>query len=141
MATIPSSAEMLADDRIKSILCSDSSFEILSLRLKQSIKACDEFSSFISKKCHYEQRYSKEITKTVSHCDHSIISNNFIVQGSFIHSLQKVIQFDEKVNSVKDPYIIALQTMTNQLDSLSHHFALLRKQLKEKGNKVEKESN
>ncbi|KAG0686675.1 hypothetical protein C6P40_003579, partial [Pichia californica] len=100
---------------------------------------CDEFSSFISKKCHYEQRYSKEITKTVLHCDHSIISNNFIVQGSFIHSLQKVIQFDEKVNSVKDPYIIALQTMTNQLDSLSHHFALLRKQLKEKGNKVEKE--
>lgn len=137
--SIPASPELLEDDKVKAILASDSSFDILSQRLKQSIKACDEFSSYIARKCHYEQRYSKEMIRTVSHCDHSIVSNSLIVQGSFIQSLQKVIQFDEKISSVKDPYITALQTMTNQLDSLSNHFTNLRKSLKEKGNKVEKE--
>lgn len=139
MNSIPSSPELLEDDRVKAILVSDSSFDILAQRLKQSVKACDEFASYVTRKCHYEQKYSKEVSRTVTHCDHSIISNNIIVQGSFIQSLQKVIQFDEKVNSVKDPYITALQTISNQLESLSHHFTLLRKQLKEKGNKVEKE--
>lgn len=136
---VPSSPDLLKDEKIQTILASDSSFTILSQRLKQSVKSCEEFASYITRKCHYEQKYSKEITRTVNHCDHSIVSNNLIVQGSFLQSLQKVIQFDEKINSVKDPYITALQTIANQLDSLAHHFTTLRKQLKEKGNKLEKE--
>lgn len=135
----PSSAELLQDDRVKAILASDSSFDILSQRLKQSVKACEEFSSYVTRKCHYEQKYSKEVARTTNHCNHSIVTNNLIVQGSFIQSLQKVIQFDEKVNGVRDPYITALQTISNQLESLAHHFTTLRKQLKEKGNRAEKE--
>lgn len=93
----------------------------------------------MTRKCHYEQKYSKEVARTSHHCNHSIVTNNLIVQGSFIQSLQKVIQFDEKVNGVREPYITALQTMASQLESLAHHFTTLRKQLKEKGNRVEKE--
>lgn len=133
------SSSLLEENKIKAILASDSSFDLLAQRLKQSIKAADEFSNFVSRKCHYEQKYSKELMKTVHHCDHSIISNNIITGGSFIQSLEKVIKFDEKVNSVRDPYITALQTITDQLNSLVHHFTVLRKQLKERGNKTEKE--
>ncbi|ONH69281.1 RHO GTPase-activating protein RGD1 [Pichia kudriavzevii] len=135
----PSSPALLEEDKIKEILVSDSSFSILAQRLKQSIRACEEFSSFISRKCHAEQKYSKEIGRIVNHCDHSIVSNNVIVGGSFIESLKKVIHFDEKVNGVKDPYITALQTMADQLEALVQHFTMLRKQLKERGNKAEKE--
>jgi hypothetical protein len=136
---IVSSSALLEEDKIKAILASDSSFELLAQRLKQSIRACDEFANFITRKCHSEQKYSKDLLRTVNHCDHSILSNNIIIGGSFIQSLQKVIQFDEKISSVRDPYITALQTMSNQLESLVHHFTNLRKQLKEKGNKAEKE--
>lgn len=136
---IPNSAALLEEEKVKAILASDSSFQILAQRLKQSIKACEEFSTFIAKKCHCEQKYSKDVLRTVHHCDHSITSNNLVVSGSFIQSLQKVIKFDEKVNNVRDPYIIALQTMANQLESLVQHFTNLRKQLKEKGNRAERE--
>lgn len=139
MTTATSSADLLNEDKVKSILASDSSFGILSQRLKQSIKACDEFASFIARKCHSEQRYSKDVLRTVNHCDHSITSNNIVVQGTFIQNLQKVIKFDEKINSVRDPYISALQNMANQLESLVQHFTNIRKQLKEKGNKAERE--
>lgn len=138
-AIIAASSDLLEEDKIKSILSSDSSFVLLSQRLKSSIKACDEFVNFITRKCHSELKYSKDLSRTVTHCDHSILANNIIVSGSFIQSLQKVIQFDSKITSVRDPYITALQTMLTQLESLSHHFTNLRKQLKEKGNRAEKE--
>lgn len=133
------SMALLEEDKIKSILGSDTSLSILSQRLKQSIKACEEYANFITRKYHSEQKYSKDISRIASHCDHSIISNNIITGGSFIQSLQRVIQFDEKVNSVRDPYIIALQNMGGQLESLAQHFTTLRKQIKEKGNRAEKE--
>lgn len=136
---ISASTALLEEDKIKAILGSDASLSILAQRLKQSIKACEEFANFITRKYHCEQKYAKDITRIVNHCDHTIVSNNIITGGSFIQSLQRVIQFDEKVNSVRGPYITALQNMGGQLESLAQHFTALRKQLKEKGNKAEKE--
>ncbi|TID28202.1 hypothetical protein CANINC_002635 [Pichia inconspicua] len=133
---ITNSSALLEEDKIKAILGSDASLSILAQRLKQSIKACEEFANFITRKYHCEQKYAKDTTRIVNHCDHSIISNNIITGGSFIQSLQRVIQFDEKVNSVRGPYITALQNMGGQLESLAQHFTTLRNNSKRKLEKV-----
>lgn len=137
---IESSAKLLEEPQIKKILISDSSFEILLYRLKQSIKSCDEFANFIKRKHSYEESYARDLRKTASTCKSSIRSNCVFVKDSFIDSLRNVINYDERmVADVRRPYIKALETMYDELSSLGSTFARLRKQLKEEGSRKEKE--
>ncbi|QOU18287.1 hypothetical protein BRETT_000005 [Brettanomyces bruxellensis] len=137
---IESSAKLLEEPQIRKILISDSSFEILLYRLKQSIKSCDEFANFIKRKHSYEESYARDLRKTASTCKSSIRSNCVFVKDSFIDSLRNVINYDERmVADVRRPYIKALETMYDELSSLGNTFARLRKQLKEEGSRKEKE--
>lgn len=137
---INASSDILEQPRIKEILTSDSSFEILLYRLKQSIKVCDEFASFIRRKHNYEEEYARNMRKTAATCKNSIDSNCVSAQGYFTESLKDVIGYDERlVTDVRRPYIKALETMYSELSSLSQTFTRLRKRLKEEGNKREKE--
>ncbi|QPG75863.1 hypothetical protein FOA43_003247 [Brettanomyces nanus] len=139
-STIPSSPQLLEEPLVKEILISDSSFEILLYRLKQSIKSCDEFANYIRKKHSYEQDHARDIRKTTSTCKSSIRSSGLTTKGSFAQSLRDVIAYDDRlVTDVRTPYIKALDTMYGELCSLSQNFTRLRKQLKEEGNRREKE--
>lgn len=137
---IESSAKLLEEPQIKKILVSDSSFEILLYRLKQSIKSCEEFANFIKKKHSYEENYARDLRKTASTCKNSIRANCIFVKNSFIDSLRNVVNYDEcMVADVRRPYIKALETMYGELSSLGNTFTRLRKQLKEEGGRKEKE--
>ncbi|VEU22862.1 DEKNAAC103967 [Brettanomyces naardenensis] len=138
--TISSSSQLLDQPDIKRILISDSSFTILLSRLKQSIKACDEFANFIRRKHSYEEDNVRDVRKTASACRNSITTSCVPTRGSFVDSLLTVIAYDDKLTSVRTPYIKALETMYHELMSLSQNFTRLRKQLKEEGNRREKEA-
>lgn len=136
---IPSSPQLLEEPAILTALKSDSAFEMLSQRLKHSLKTCDEFVLFLNRKVHNESRFNKETQRAVTHCQHSIGTNLFVVKGTIPSCLQEIIKYDDKIFNVRESYIKGLQTISNELVSIVQHFTVLRKQLKEKGSRVERE--
>ncbi|GMM29687.1 GTPase-activating protein [Martiniozyma asiatica (nom. inval.)] len=136
---MPSSPQLLEDESVKNALKQDSAFEIMSQRLKQSIKTCDEYMAFLNRKVHYEQRYSKEVLKTYTHCDASLRAGVYVTKNTVPDCLSTIMHYDEKINNIKEAYVKGLQTIVSELFSMSQHFSVLRKQLKEKGNRLEKE--
>lgn len=136
---IPSSPQLLEEPSILTALKSDSAFEMLSQRLKHSLKACDEFILFLNRKVHNESRFNKETQRATTHCQHSIATNLFVSKGTIPACLQDVIKYDDKIFNVRESYIKGLQTISNELASIVQHFTVLRKQLKERGSKVERE--
>lgn len=136
---IPSSPELLEEASILTALKSDSAFEMLSQRLKHSLKTCDEFVLFLNRKVHNESRFNKETQRAVTHCQHTIATNLFVTKGTIPACLQDVIKYDDKIFHVRESYIKGLQTISSELVSIVQHFTVLRKQLKEKGIRVERE--
>lgn len=140
VTTIEASSNLLDDPEIKKVLVSDSAFEILLHRLKQSVKACEEFAIFVRRKHSYEQSYARDIRKAASASKGSIASSCVPSKGSVVDSLTKVINFDNRlVTDVRTPYIKALETMYSELFSLAQNFSKSRKQLKEESSRYEKE--
>ncbi|GMG21282.1 unnamed protein product [Ambrosiozyma monospora] len=137
---VKSSSDLLNDPKVKAVLNSDNSLEILLARLKDSIRACDEFALYLKKKHSYEESYMASIKKTSLNCKNSVKSNTRVLKGSFIESLDKAISFDDRlVKDVRTPYAKALFKMYEELVSLSSNFSKLRKQTKEDGIRREKE--
>ncbi|KAH3660082.1 hypothetical protein OGAPHI_007287 [Ogataea philodendri] len=140
MTDKPESSSLLQEPRILEILNSDSSLDLLLSRLKQSIKACDEFANYLKRKQNSEENYARDVKRAASSCKSSIRSNTSVSKGSFVESLEKVIAFDDRImGDVRSPYSKALEKMQDELNSVSATFVRLRKQLKEEGHKREKD--
>ncbi|GME80221.1 unnamed protein product [Ambrosiozyma monospora] len=113
---VKSSSNLLDDPKVKAVLNSDSSLEILLARLKDSIRACDEFAQYLKKKHSYEESYMANIKKTSMNCKNSVKTNTRVLKGSFIESLDKAISFDDRlVKDVRTPYVKALFKMYEEL--------------------------
>lgn len=132
------SSDILEDSKIKGFLCSDSSFEVLSNRLKESVTDCNKFAEYIQQKVNDEKSHSRNILRTVTHANKSI-SSHAVISGSFAQSLQQIIAFDENVDKVRLLYITGLETMFKELRSISETFHKLRKQTKREGERAEAE--
>lgn len=121
------------------MLKSDSAFEILSQRLKHSLKTCDEFMLFLNRKAHNESRFNKETQRAAGHCQSSITASLFVTKGTIPSCMVDVIKYENKIFAVRESYIKGLETISSELSSIVQHFTVLRKELKEKGIRIERE--
>ncbi|EGW35283.1 cortical Rho GTPase activating protein [Spathaspora passalidarum NRRL Y-27907] len=138
----PSSAAQLLenDPKIKSILASDSSLEILLNRLKQSLNTSEEFSKFLRKKAQIEDDHYNQLRKFAGNSRTGMKnSGSRLKNDSLSVQLDKIISFDEQVYNVGSSYVKGLNTMYDELTALVETVAKQRKAIKDDGKRREKE--
>lgn len=133
-------AKLLEQDRIKTILNSDASLDMLLTRLKQSISTGEEFSKYIKKRALIEDDHYNQLKKFAGHSRTSMKNaNTKLKNDSFGNKLDAIIEFDEKLFSVGSSYVKALNVMYDEITSLCQTISKSRKFIKEEGKRKEKE--
>lgn len=134
------SPKLLNDDKIKSILNSDSALDVLLERLKQSLSSAEEFSKFIKKKAQIEDDHYNQLKKFASHIRTSMKNNSKNLKNDSLQTqMDRIIGFDESLSGVGSSYVTALNTMYDELTSLVHTITRSRKTIKEEYRRKDKE--
>ncbi|CCE89011.1 Piso0_001808 [Millerozyma farinosa CBS 7064] len=139
MTSESESAKLLEEDRIKSFLNSDASFEVLLTRLKQSILTAEEFSKYVKKKASVEDEHYSQLKKFASNARNTMKGSAKLKNDSLSQNLDSIISFDEKLHSVGNSYVSALNVMYDELSALIATITRSRKAIKEEGRKKEKD--
>lgn len=140
-STKSESSKLLENDtKIKQILDSDGTIDILLSRLKESLNTSEEFSKFIKKKAQIEDDHYSQLKKLAISI-RATMSNNArnLKNDSLQLQMDKIIQFDERIHGVGNSYVTALNTMYDELTSLIGTFSRSRKLIKEEHKRKEKE--
>lgn len=139
-STANDSSKLLNDDKIKSILNSDSALDVLLERLKQSLSSAEEFSKFIKKKAQIEDDHYTQLKKFAGHIRTSMKNNSKNLKNDSLQSqMDKIIGFDESLSGVGSSYVTALNTMYDELTSLVHTITRSRKTIKDEYRRKDKE--
>lgn len=138
------SEALLEQDLIKAILNSDASLDILLGRLKQSLNTCEEFSRYIKKRGQIEDDHYSQLKKFANNLRTTIKQNTNGTTGklksdSFGSKFDLIVEFDEKLHGVGSSYVNALNTMYDELMSLTSTISKSRKLIKDEGKRKEKE--
>ncbi|CCE79723.1 Piso0_001808 [Millerozyma farinosa CBS 7064] len=139
MTSESESAKLLEEDRIKSFLNSDASLEVLLTRLKQSILTAEEFSKYVKKKALVEDEHYSQLKKFASNATNTMKGSAKLKNDSLSQNLDSIISFDEKLHSVGNSYVSALNVMYDELSALIATITRSRKAIKEEGRRKEKE--
>ncbi|EDO16445.1 hypothetical protein Kpol_1066p9 [Vanderwaltozyma polyspora DSM 70294] len=135
MAETLSEGDLFERSEIKRILDSDVAINTLLARLKQSLLTCEEFTKYIKKKYMFEEENVEELSKQYKH----FFSSTSATAPSLRRSIQQILQFDGKMAQVKQSYISALVKMYEELSALLLTMTKMRKSIKEKGRRLEKD--
>ncbi|ODV81376.1 RhoGAP-domain-containing protein [Suhomyces tanzawaensis NRRL Y-17324] len=134
-----SEESLLEQDKIKNILNSDSSLDVLLNRLKQSLTTGEEFAKYIKRKAQIEDEHYGQLKKFGIQARASIKGSSKLKNDSFSAKLDEIIEFDEKLFGAGSSYVKALNVMYDELSSLIGTISRSRKLIRDEGKKKEKE--
>ncbi|SSD61480.1 uncharacterized protein SCODWIG_03241 [Saccharomycodes ludwigii] len=117
---------------IHTVLDSDIAINTLLSKLKQSLLTCEDFTKYLRKKYILEQDHAEELSKGYKSFFQS--SSN-----SLQSSIVELLNFDGKLANVRFSYVSALQKMYDELNALLLTMSKLRKNIKDKSRRLEKE--
>ncbi|ANB13929.1 Rgd1p [Sugiyamaella lignohabitans] len=125
-----SSSYLLEDARLREILMSDVGTEALLKRLKQSIHAAKELSSFLKKSSNLENEHMGQVRKLASSAISEFAKPEYR-QGTFAGQLNQLIKVNERSCDAARSFTTALVTMQKELANLSATVDKSRKSIKE----------
>ncbi|CCE64758.1 hypothetical protein TPHA_0I02570 [Tetrapisispora phaffii CBS 4417] len=126
---------LLDREEIKRIMDSDVAINALLAILKQSLLTCEEFTKYVKKKYMFEQENVEELSKQYKH----FFTSTSNTSPSLRRCMRQILQFDGKLANVKQSYVTALIKMYEELSSLLLTMTKMRKSIKEKSRRLEKE--
>ena len=135
------SAKLLdTDPKIQKILNSDYTIDVLLNRLKESLNTGEEFSKFIKKKAQIEDDHYNQLKKFAGHVRTNMKNNSRNLKNDSLQfQMEKIIQFDESLYGVGNSYVVALNTMYDELTSLIGTIGRTRKLIKDEHKRKEKD--
>lgn len=135
------SAKLLdTDPKIQKILNSDYTIDVLLNRLKESLNTGEEFSKFIKKKAQIEDDHYNQLKKFAGHVRTNMKNNSRNLKNDSLQfQMDKIIQFDESLYGVGNSYVVALNTMYDELTSLIGTIGRTRKLIKDEHKRKEKD--
>ena len=135
------SAKLLdTDPKIQKILNSDYTIDVLLNRLKESLNTREEFSKFIKKKAQIEDDHYNQLKKFAGHVRTNMKNNSRNLKNDSLQfQMDKIIQFDESLYGVGNSYVVALNTMYDELTSLIGTIGRTRKLIKDEHKRKEKD--
>ena len=135
------SAKLLdTDPKIQKILNSDYTIDVLLNRLKESLNTGEEFSKFIKKKAQIEDDHYNQLKKFAGHVRTNMKNNSRNLKNDSLQfQMDKIIQFDESLYGVGNSYVVALNTMYDELTSLIGTIGGTRKLIKDEHKRKEKD--
>ena len=135
------SAKLLdSDPKIQKILNSDYTIDVLLNRLKESLNSGEEFSKFIKKKAQIEDDHYNQLKKFAGHIRTNMKNNSRNLKNDSLQfQMDKIIQFDESLYGVGNSYVVALNTMYDELTSLIGTISRTRKLIKDEHKRKEKD--
>ena len=135
------SAKLLdTDPKIQKILNSDYTIDVLLNRLKESLNTGEEFSKFIKKKAQIEDDHYNQLKKFAGHVRTNMKNNSRNLKNDSLQfKMDKIIQFDESLYGVGNSYVVALNTMYDELTSLIGTIGRTRKLIKDEHKRKEKD--
>ena len=135
------SAKLLdTDPKIQKILNSDYTIDVLLNRLKESLNTGEEFSKFIKKKAQIEDDHYNQLKKFAGHVRTNMKNNSRNLKNDSLQfQMDKIIQFDESLYGVDNSYVVALNTMYDELTSLIGTIGRTRKLIKDEHKRKEKD--
>lgn len=135
------SAKLLdTDPKIQKILNSDYTIDVLLNRLKESLNTGEEFSKFIKKKAQIEDDHYNQLKKFAGHVRTNMKNNSRNLKNDSLQfQMDKIIQFDESLYGIGNSYVVALNTMYDELTSLIGTIGRTRKLIKDEHKRKEKD--
>lgn len=135
------SAKLLdTNPKIQKILNSDYTIDVLLNRLKESLNTGEEFSKFIKKKAQIEDDHYNQLKKFAGHVRTNMKNNSRNLKNDSLQfQMDKIIQFDESLYGVGNSYVVALNTMYDELTSLIGTIGRTRKLIKDEHKRKEKD--
>lgn len=133
------SAKLLELDAIQTFMNSDGALEILLARLKQSLNTGDEISKYVKRKAVIEDEHYGLLKKYSSSLRASMKASKTLKADNFARKFDSIVEFDEKLYSVGNSYVTALNVMYDELVSLMNTVSKSRKLIKEECKRKEKE--
>ncbi|KAM9897112.1 hypothetical protein OXX69_010391 [Metschnikowia pulcherrima] len=138
-SSVSDSTKLLESDAIQSFMNSDGALEVLLTRLKQSLNTGDEISKYVKRKAMIEDEHYSSLKKHSSSLRTGMKASKTIKSDNFAKKFDSIVEFDEKLYSVGNSYVTALNIMHDELVSLINTVSRSRKSIKEECKRKEKE--